>query len=134
MVAVDSTQEAFYLASVLNSLPFNLAAISYSQTGGKSFASPHILGRIRVPKFDRKIPYCDMLCTLGEKARKAAAKGAAAELQKVSAQINQAVLEIWGLTQSDLKEIEAGYAEITKADLETDEEEEETEAELVEKD
>src|SRR5207245_7578791 len=31
LVALDSKQEAFYLAAVLNSLPFNFAAISYSQ-------------------------------------------------------------------------------------------------------
>ncbi|MFQ5801436.1 MAG: N-6 DNA methylase [Candidatus Methylomirabilales bacterium] len=126
-VAVDSKEEALYLAAVLNSLPFNFAAVSYSQAGGKSFASPHILENIRVPKFESKRPYCGKLAKVAERAKKAAATSDQAELKKVSAQINETVLEMWGLTQADLKEIEAGYAEITKADLETDED-----AELVE--
>lgn len=131
-VAVGSKEEALYLASVLNSLPFNFAAVSYSQAGGKSFASPHILENIRVPKFDSKKPYCTKLAKLTEKAKKAVATGDGAELEKVSAQINEAVLEIWDLTQMDLKEIEAGYAEITKADLEPDEEEELAEEKVAE--
>lgn len=122
-VAVDSKEEGLYLAAVLNSLPFNFAAISYSQAGGKSFGSPHILENIWVPKFQSKKSYCSRLARLAEKATKVAETGDEADLQKVSAQINEAALEIWELTQADLKEIEAGYAEITKADLEADEEE-----------
>jgi hypothetical protein len=131
-VAVESKEEALYLSAVVNSLPFNFAAVSYSQAGGKSFASPHILENIRVPEFDSKKSYCTRLAKLAEKAKKATADGDEAESVKVSAQINEAVLEIWGLTQADLKEIEAGYAEITKADLETDEEQELVEEELAE--
>jgi N-6 DNA Methylase len=131
-VAVGSKEEALYLAAVLNSLPFNFAAVSYSQAGGKSFASPHILENIRVPRFDSEKPCCTKLAKLAERAKKAVADDDGAELERVSALINQTVLEIWGLTQADLKEIEAGYSEITKTDLETDQEEERAEEEVVE--
>lgn len=133
MVALSSHQEALYFAAVVNSLPFNFAAVSYSQTGGKSFASPHILENIVVPKFESKDNCCRKLAELGAEAKKAVAAGREAELDKVSAQINENVLELWGLTSSDLKEIRAGYDEVTKADLETDEEEIEEEAEVTEK-
>ncbi|MGQ9823285.1 MAG: N-6 DNA methylase, partial [Thermogutta sp.] len=51
-VGLDDPAEAFYLAGLLNSLPFNLAAMAYSEAGGKSFGSPHILENLYVPKFD----------------------------------------------------------------------------------
>src|SRR5579875_367651 len=128
-VEVDSKDEALYLAPVVNSLPFNFAAISYSQAGGKSFASPHILENIRVPKFDSKRACCKKLAEFAAKAKHAVAAAREAEAEKVSGQIDETVLELWGLTSADLKEIQAGYAEITKADLETDEEEIEEEVE-----
>jgi hypothetical protein len=121
LVAVLSRDEALYLAAVVNSLPFNFAAVSYSQTGGKSFASPHILENIRVPKFDGKKACCRKLAEFGAKAKQALAAGRETELEKVSGQIDDTALELWRLTQSDLKEIQAGYAEITKADLDSDE-------------
>jgi hypothetical protein len=117
MVAVGSRGESTYLAAVLNSLPFNFAVRCFSQTGGKSFASPQILERIRVPLFDPRDARCESLSTLGEAATRAKAQGTDRELERVSAKIDEAVLGIWDLSQADMREIDAGYREMTKADL-----------------
>jgi hypothetical protein len=90
-----------------------------------------LLENISVPKFKSGSRCCTRLAKLAEQAHKATASGDEAEVEKVSAEIDHAVLEIWELTDADLKEIETGYAEVTKADLETDEEEVE-EGEVVE--
>ncbi|HFD38233.1 MAG TPA: SAM-dependent DNA methyltransferase, partial [Anaerolineae bacterium] len=44
LVACDNEAEAYYIAALVNSTPFQFAAYSYSQAGGKSFGSPHIRG------------------------------------------------------------------------------------------
>src|SRR5690606_16381921 len=51
-VPADSDHEAAYLAGMMNSSPFNCAALAYSQAGGKSFGSPHILQNLRLPRYD----------------------------------------------------------------------------------
>ncbi|MGE5396760.1 MAG: HsdM family class I SAM-dependent methyltransferase [Chitinophagales bacterium] len=49
LVVCRSSDEAWYLAGLLNSLPIEYALTSYSMTGGKSFASPHLFKYIRFP-------------------------------------------------------------------------------------
>jgi len=45
-------EEAHYIASLINSAIFQFAVTSYSQAGGKSMGSMHVLQNIRIPKFD----------------------------------------------------------------------------------
>ena len=118
LVAVASKEEALYVAAVMNSLPFKFAAVSYSQAGGKSFGSPHILENIRVPKFDTGAKHCRELARLAAIAKKAMSLGDVAKLSATRADIDATSLQVWGLTEGNLDEIARGYREVTKADLE----------------
>ena len=118
LIAVESKEEALYVAAVMNSLPFNFATVSYSQAGGKSFGSPHILENVKVPKFDAHAKHCRELARLAAVAKKAASSGDGARLSAARADIDATSLQVWGLTEGDLNEITRGYFEITKADLE----------------
>lgn len=62
-VPLEHQQESIYLAAILNSDLFNELAESTGLAGGKSFASPHILQRVRVPMFDAT---CDVHRSLVE--------------------------------------------------------------------
>ncbi|MBN2208795.1 MAG: N-6 DNA methylase [Candidatus Coatesbacteria bacterium] len=52
-VSCRSEDEAHYLCAMLNSSLVNFLVRSYSVTGGKSFAPPHIMEYVKLPEFDR---------------------------------------------------------------------------------
>ncbi len=52
MVAVESKEEAYYLAGILNSREMNETVLSISNPGTKSFGAPGILQKLGIKKFD----------------------------------------------------------------------------------
>jgi len=71
LVECPSANEAHYICALVNSSPFQFAAISYSQEGGKSMGSMHILEHIRIPRFDPNDPVHLRLAELSEQAHEA---------------------------------------------------------------
>lgn len=51
-IGLDDQDEAHYIATCLNSAPFEYAVISHTQLGGKSFAQSGILERLRIPRYN----------------------------------------------------------------------------------
>ena len=51
LAAVESEEEAHYLCGVLNSGPPGAALRLFASAGGKGFAGPHVLRRVRVPRY-----------------------------------------------------------------------------------
>jgi hypothetical protein len=51
-IGLEDEDEAHYLATCLNSAPFEYAVVSHTQAGGKSFAQAGILERLRIPLFN----------------------------------------------------------------------------------
>ncbi|MCS7015058.1 MAG: hypothetical protein NZM42_02925, partial [Gemmatales bacterium] len=111
LVECRAKSEAHYLAALVNSSPFQFAAISYSQEGGKSMGSMHLLEHIRIPRYNAKNPTHRRLAKLSVKAHRAAQVGDEKRLRKIEAQINQQAARLLGLTSAELAEIEQSLRE-----------------------
>lgn len=114
LVDCDSEEEAHFICSLISSSPFQFTSVSYSQVGGKSMGSPHILENICIPKFDPDNQLHLQLAELSQRAHELAAHGEekAEELREVEEEIDQLAAELWGLTDEELKEIKASLKEL----------------------
>lgn len=109
-VPLHNKQEAYYVAGMINSSPFQYAAISYSQEGGKSMGSPHILENIRIPKFNPENNLHLRLAELSQKAHEETAKGN--DVSEIEEEIDLLTAKIWGLTDDELKDIKKSLEEL----------------------
>jgi methylase of polypeptide subunit release factors len=100
-----SEDEAHYLCAILNSVEVNLLVKSFSQLGGKSFATPSVLDQINIPKFDSTNIIHMKLSELSKKAHKFARQGVIRELKKIEEEIDKTVAQLYGITDRELKEI-----------------------------
>ncbi|MCS7298316.1 MAG: SAM-dependent methyltransferase, partial [Bacteroidia bacterium] len=112
LVACDYPEEAYYIAALVNSSLFQYAAVSYSQEGGKSMGSMHVLEHIRIPAFERNHPTHSRLAELSQEAHVAAEMGNEARLQKIEAEIDKAAAELWGLTPQELQAVQESLQEL----------------------
>jgi len=118
VLSLQSSEEAHYVAAVVNSLPFQFSAHSYSQSGGKSFATPQILENVRIPRCTLDNPIHRQLSALSQRAHELApaARGgdaaAQAELRQVEAQVDVTAASLWGLSDDELAEIRRSLAEL----------------------
>jgi len=90
---------------VINSAPFQYAVMSYSQKGGKSMGSMHVLKYVQVPTFESKNKTHVALAEHSEAAHKAATKGNDAEIREIEAEIDKAAAKLWRLSNEELAEI-----------------------------
>ena len=112
LVDCSSAEEAHYICTLVNSSPFQFAAVSYSQEGGKSMGSMHVLENIRIPRFD---PQDAVHCRLAESSRaahQAARREDAAELARIEAEIDRQAAQLWGLSEDELCEIQQSLREL----------------------
>jgi len=112
LVAFDNEDEAHYLCSMVNSSSFQYAAISYSQTGGKSMGSPHVLENIHIPRFDPKNKLQLHLVEFSKKAHEVARIDNKEELENIEEEIDEISAQIWGLTKEELKDIRLSLEEL----------------------
>jgi hypothetical protein len=111
LVALDSAEEGHFLCSLMNSLPFNAAAKASSQVGGKSFATPQLLTKLRLPKYDRNDPVPRRLAALSRDCHAAAAKGDVKQVASLEPEVDNAAAKLWGITDDELKAIRDDMAE-----------------------
>jgi SAM-dependent methyltransferase len=114
-VACNSEDEAHYIAALINSVAFQCAAYSYSQAGGKSFGSPHILENICVRQFSSLDKNHQELSELSRRAHAIRASNdptAEAGLQEVEAAVDRAAARAWGLTDDELTALQASLEEL----------------------
>jgi hypothetical protein len=121
-VSLDKEDEAHYLCGCLNSSIVNLAVISHTQLGGKSFAQSNILEHIRIPRFDRKNPVHLRLAELSKQAHEAAKVGDETRLREIEAEIDRWAAKLWNLTDDELRDIQQSLAELSETPEPTDEE------------
>jgi hypothetical protein len=114
LVECSSANEAHYICALVNSSPFQFAAISYSQEGGKSMGSMHILEHIRIPRFDRKNPVHLRLAELSKQAHEAAKVGDEMRLREIEAEIDRQAAKLWGLSDDELRDIQQSLAELSE--------------------
>jgi len=111
LVSCASDREAHYIAALVNSAPFQFAASSYSQEGGKSMGSMHVLEHIRVPKYNSADPGHRTLSEASQEAHEAAAKGDESRLHEIEERIETLAAQLWRLTDKELREIKSSMAE-----------------------
>jgi hypothetical protein len=106
-VPLENREEAHYLCALLNSSCVNFLVKSFSQLGGKSFATPSILEQIRIPKFDKANKLHLALAKLSEKTHELAEKELNGELAEVESEIDRLVAELYGLSEKELSRLSA---------------------------
>jgi hypothetical protein len=114
-VACDSEDEAHYIAALVNSAAFQCAAYSYSQAGGKSFGSPHILENVCIRKFNPPDENHQKLSELSRRAHAICSSNSTTgkdELGAVEADIDRAAARAWGLTDDELTALRASLKEL----------------------
>ena len=111
-ISLDNLVEAHYICSIMNSAPFELAVISHTQKGGKSFAQSNILEKIRIPKFDEKKQVHINLSNLSKEAHLMKSKGDEEEVKRIEAEIDKWAAKLWGLTDEELAEIKSSLEEM----------------------
>ena len=112
LVALNSEEEAHFVCAVLNTSPLDYALQSYSQKGGKSFGTPHVLENLRVPRFDASDTVHCELAALSKEAHAAAATADAPRVRHLQAQIDALAARLWDLTDEELRDIQESLAEM----------------------
>jgi hypothetical protein len=98
LVATSSLKEAHYVAACVNSAPFQLAARSYSQTGGKSFGDPHLLKNLRIPTYDPASEECLVLADFSFQAHRSQASSLSENDRQ---ELDRAASRLWGLSDHE---------------------------------
>lgn len=112
LVGCNTKDEAHYIASLINSSIFQYAVTSYSQAGGKSMGSMHVLENIRIPKFDPGNKIHQELAGLSQNARYAVTIGDEEGLIELEQRIDELAAQIWGLTTEELAEIKSSLEDL----------------------
>jgi len=111
LVPTDNKGEAYYLAAMINSAPFQFTVNSYSQ--GKSLGSMHVLNNVKIPKFNSENSLHVKLAELSEKAHEAASLNDEAKVKTLEEEIDETAAQIWGLTNDELRDIKVSLEEIS---------------------
>jgi SAM-dependent methyltransferase len=114
LVPFEEEEEAHYFCAVINSSIADFALQSYSERGGKSFGTPHVLENIRIPKFNSKDSAHAILSELSQQAHKAVAKGDEDEIKKIEEKIDQCAAKLWGLTEQELRDIKDSLKDLNE--------------------
>jgi methylase of polypeptide subunit release factors len=112
LVECRNEDEAHYMAAAVNSAPFQFAVHSFSQKGGKSMGSMHVLRYARVPQFSAKEKGHQKLAELSRSAHEAAAAGELGEVVKIEGQIDHWAAKLWSLSDEELAEIKRSLEEV----------------------
>ena len=112
MVSCKNHKEAHYIAAMVNSVIFQYATSSYSQIGGKSMGSMHVLQNIHIPKFNSADKVHQELASLSENAHQATAMGDGEKLREIEQRIDELAAQVWGLSREELAEIQNSLKEI----------------------
>jgi methylase of polypeptide subunit release factors len=104
-ISLENPEEAHYLCAILNSAEVNTLVKSFSQVGGKSFATPSILEQIKIPKFDAKNKFHVRLAGLSKEAHELAKKDDKKALTKIEDEIDELVAELYGLSNKELQSL-----------------------------
>ena len=105
-IGLDDEAEAFYVAGVVNSTPLRLAVTAFSQPGSKSFGTPGILERARIPRFDSAWPLHQAISAEAKRLSSGAPDAAA----QMHMELDTLCRELWGLAETELRAVQCEYA------------------------
>lgn len=101
LIAVDNTDEAHYLAALLNSSPTHFLVVSHSVPGGKSFGTPGMLDYVPLGQFDPTNASHAELSALSREAHRLTACGE--DVADTQRRINLGAAELWGIDPEELE-------------------------------
>ncbi len=111
-VPLRDVTEAHYVCAMLNSAVAVLIVKSY---GIETQTSTHVLEYVRLPKFDAADKRHQRLAELSAAAHEhvaAATESAQKDLKKAEEEIDEKAAEIWGITATELKDIQFSLADL----------------------
>ena len=121
MVPCQTEEEAHYLAAAINSTPFQFIVNAYSQRGGKSMGSKHILKYVHIPKYAEENLLHHRLAQCSKDAHERARNANPAEnadailanvgyinpgFADIEEQLDHLTAELWNLTELELWRLE----------------------------
>jgi hypothetical protein len=121
LIAVRSHREALYASAAMNSTPFRAGAIGYSQVGGKSFGTPHLLRYLRLPRYDATSKLHQELVSASDAAHSACKAGSSEGVAVVEAEIDRLAAHLWGIAEGELAELQAYLADLRSRGIKPDE-------------
>ena len=110
-ISLSNETEAHYIAGVMNSTPFRFAVSCFSQPGSKSFGTPSILEKARVPKFDPSNRLHTDIAAEAKRLSTGTADVSAAIYQK----LDSLSCGLWKIDEKGLKAIQDAYVELYAA-------------------
>jgi hypothetical protein len=96
-IGIHDEKEAHYLAACLNSVPFEYAVISHTQSGGKSFAQPGILKTLRLHRYQPENAVHQQLAAFSRTAHTGTADNQS---------IAECAAQLWGLSTQELADVQ----------------------------
>jgi SAM-dependent methyltransferase len=109
LCAAKSSNEAYYLAAVLNSAPASLIVKAYTVS---TQISTHVLDYVGVPEFAMGNTVHRELAQLSRSAHEAADRDDCIRLRQLEHAIDQCAAQIWGLSEAELTEIKQSLEEM----------------------
>jgi SAM-dependent methyltransferase len=111
-VSLDSREEAHYVCGFLNSSIAEFLIRSFSVPGNGTWASPHILTKIRIPKFDVKNQKHVLLAENSLACHAAAASLTELDLATLEKSVNETASAIWEISPGELRAIESSLTDL----------------------
>jgi hypothetical protein len=115
LIPAGSRSEAHYIAALLNSSPANLLLRGAAVRVQTNEYAPSDISHLAISTFDTKQVLHVKLSALSEKAHAAATKDDSAGIAELELEIDEAAAKLWGLTDDELKAIQAELAEVSKS-------------------
>jgi hypothetical protein len=112
-IGLGDQMEAHYVCGVLNSTPFRLAVSSFSQTGGKSFGTPGILDKVRIPQYDPGDPVHRKIAAEAKRLF----NGADDPTEPIHPALDELCRRLWDVTKEELRTVETAYRELSLDEL-----------------
>ena len=111
-VSLESREEAHYVCAFLNSSIAEFLIRSFSVPGNGTWASPHILTKIRIPKFDAKNKLHVRIAENSVACHAAAPSASEVNLAKLEKAVNETAAAIWEISDVELRDIESSLADL----------------------
>jgi SAM-dependent methyltransferase len=111
-VSLESREEAHYVCALLNSSIAEFLIRSFSVPGNGTWASPHILTKIRIPKFDAKNKQHVRLSENSVACHAAAPSASETDIAQLETTVNETAAAIWDISAIELRAIESSLADL----------------------
>lgn len=107
LIPCQEKTEAHFICATLNSSPSRFIVQNYIVL----HPDPHILERVRIPRFDAKNAVHQRLAELSNQAHRSTATGDSTHLLELEQEIDEVVSKLWELTKEEITDIQSSLME-----------------------